>query len=398
MRISTANSYQTSLDTLVNRQAELTGTQQQLSTGKRVNRASDDPAAAARAERALASERRTVANQRAVDASSNSMALTEGALGDASGLLQDVRDLLVAAGNATYSDAERATVANELSQIREQLFAVANRNDGAGTYLFGGQGAAQPPFADLPGGVQFQGTSGQLQVASGEPLPLTMDGESTWMQARSGNGVFETRAVTSTGTAWVDTGSVTNPSLVTGSTYSLQFNVAAGVTTYSVLQDGLPTALTNVGFTPGQAIQINGQSATIKGQPANGDAFEMAPASASLSVFDAIDQSIADLKTPGRSNTQITQSNAINLNNVDQVLNQVLGGRTAIGATMNRIDGVTGRLSALALASQTERSNAEDIDMTQAISDFSNQQTGYDAALKAYSMVQRLSLFNYLNV
>jgi flagellar hook-associated protein 3 FlgL len=398
MRISTANSYQTSLDTLVNRQAELTGTQQQLTTGKRVNRASDDPAAAARAERALASERRTVANQRAVDASNNAMTLTEGALGDASGLLQDVRDLLVAAGNATYSDAERSTVANELSQIRQQLFAVANRNDGAGTYLFGGQGAAQPPFADLPGGVQFQGTSGQLQVASGEPLPLTMDGESTWMQARSGNGVFETRAVTSTGTAWVDTGSVTNPSLVTGSTYSLQFTVAAGVTTYSVLQDGLPTALTNQSFTPGQAIQINGQSATIKGQPANGDAFEMAPASASLSVFDAIDQAIADLKTPGRSNTQVTQANVINLNNVDQVLNQVLGGRTAIGATMNRIDGVTGRLSALALASKTERSNAEDIDMTQAISDFSNQQTGYDAALKAYSMVQRLSLFNYLNV
>jgi flagellar hook-associated protein 3 FlgL len=225
-----------------------------------------------------------------------------------------------------------------------------------------------------------------------------MDGESTWMQARSGNGVFETRAVTSTGTAWVDTGSVTNPSLVTGSTYSMQFTVAAGVTTYSVLQDGLPTALTNQSFTPGQAIQINGQSVAIKGQPANGDAFEMAPASASLSVFDAIDQAIADLKTPGRSNTQITQTNVINLNNIDQVLNQVLAGRTAIGATMNRIDGVTGRLSALALSSKTERSNAEDIDMTQAISDFSNQQTGYDAALKAYSMVQRLSLFNYLNV
>jgi len=66
-------------------------------------------------------------------------------------------------------------------------------------------------------------------------------------------------------------------------------------------------------------------------------------------------------------------------------------------ATMNRIDSVTDRLSALKLSSQIERSNAEDLDMTQAISDFSNQQTGYDAALKAYSMVQRLSLFNYLN-
>ena len=27
-----------------------------------------------------------------------------------------------------------------------------------------------------------------------------------------------------------------------------------------------------------------------------------------------------------------------------------------------------------------------------------NQQTGYDAALKSYSMVQRMSLFQYLNV
>jgi flagellar hook-associated protein 3 FlgL len=35
--------------------------------------------------------------------------------------------------------------------------------------------------------------------------------------------------------------------------------------------------------------------------------------------------------------------------------------------------------------------------MVQAISSFQNQQTGYDAALKSYSMVQRISLFQYLN-
>jgi flagellar hook-associated protein 3 FlgL len=398
MRISTANGYNTSLDTLVNRQATLSSTQEQMTTGKRVNRASDDPAAAARAERALASERRSVANQRAVDASNNAMTLTESALGDAGALLQQVRDAVVASGNATYSDAERSSVANELTELRQQLFAVANRTDGAGSYLFGGQGSTQPPFSDLPGGVQFQGTPGHSEVASGESLPLTMDGASTWLQAPTGNGVFETRAVTSTGAAWINAGSVVNPSLVTGSTYSLQFSVAGGVTTYSVLKDGAATAQTGLGFTPGQAIQVDGMSATITGQPANGDAFELAPSSPGLSVFDTIDKAIADLKTPGRTNTQIAQATATNLNNVDSVLNQVLAGRTRIGATMNRIDAVTERLSALKLSSQSERSNAEDIDMTQAISDFSNQQTGYDAALKAYSMVQRLSLFNYLNV
>ena len=44
-----------------------------------------------------------------------------------------------------------------------------------------------------------------------------------------------------------------------------------------------------------------------------------------------------------------------------------------------------------------ERSAAEDLDMVQAISEFQNQQSGYDAALKTYAMVQRLSLFNYIS-
>ena len=401
MRISSSNSHTNALETLVDRQARLSNAQGQLTTGKRVNHSSDDPSAAARAERALASERRTIAAQRAVDASSNAMALTETALADAGGLLQTAREALVAAGNATYTDAERAGVADQLTSLRDQLFAMANRTDGSGSYLFAGQGVTQPPFADLAGGVQFRGTAGQSQAASGDPLPLSADGGSSWMQARTGNGVFVASATTSTGTAWVDTGHVADPAAVTGSAYRLQFSVAgtgsSATTTYAVLKDGLPTAVTAAPYTSGQAIVVDGQSVTITGVPANGDAFGLAPATADLSVFDALDQAIAVLKTKGRTGTQVAQANVTNLSNLDAVLGQLNAGRSAIGATMNRIDAVTDRLAALKLSSQTERSNAEDLDMTQAISDFSNQQTGYDAALKAYSMVQRLSLFDYLN-
>jgi flagellar hook-associated protein 3 FlgL len=397
MRISTTNSYNTSLDSLMDRQSRLAETQEQMTTGKRVNRASDDPAAAARAERALASERRSVASQRAVDASDNAMRLTEGALGDAGDLLQTAREALVSAGNPTFSDKERLGVANQLADLRAQLLAVANRTDSAGIHLFGGQGAIQAPFTDLPGGVQFQGASGQTQAASSDALPLTIDGESTWMQARNGNGVFVASAVTSTGSAWIDSGNVIDPSALTGSTYSLQFSVSGASTTYSVLKDGLPTSQTNVAYSSGQAIQVDGMSTKVTGQPADGDAFQLAPSSSNLSVFDALDKAIAELKTPGRTGTQIAQSNVENLANIDAVMGQVAAGRSQVGATMNRVDAVTERLSALKLSSQTERAHAEDLDMTQAISDFSNQQTGYDAALKAYSMVQRLSLFNYLN-
>ena len=398
MRISTANAYNHSLDSLMDRQSRLSATQEQMTTGKRVNHASDDPAAMGRAERALAAEARSTANQCAVDASSNAMTLTETALADSGNLLQTAREALVAAGNASYSDAERSGVADQLASLRQQLFAVANRSDGAGNFLFGGQGSNQPPFTDAAGGVQFQGTSGVVQAASGdEALPLTMDGEATWMRARTGNGVFEASAVTSTGAGWIDRGTVVNPAALTGSTYRIDFQVAGTITTYSVLKDGLPTAQTNVAYAAGQAIQIDGMSSTVSGAPANGDSFQLAPATPTLSVFDTLDKAIKDLRTPTRTGTRVAQTNAVNLSNLDQVLNQALVGRAQVGATLNRIDGAAERLAALKLSSQTERSHAEDLDMVQAISSFSNQQTGYDAALKAYSMVQKLSLFNYVS-
>jgi flagellar hook-associated protein 3 FlgL len=396
-RISTANTYDNSIAQLSRRQNDLGEAQQQLTSGKRVNRPSDDPTAAGRAERALAATARADAAQRGVDASRALMSQSESALGDAGELLQQAREALVAAGNGSYSDAERKVQADHLRGLRQQLLAVANRSDGADGYLFAGQGSSQPPFLDAPGGVQYQGTSGQTLVAGSETLPISVDGAASWLSARTGNGVFETRTLTSTGNAWIDSGSVSNPAALTGSTYNVQFSVAAGVTTYSVLKDGLATAQTNVPYSPGTAIQIDGMAVTISGAAANGDNFELRPSTPTLSVFDVLDKAVADLSTGGRRASQVTQSNAENLRNIDQVMTRLQSTRADVGDTLNRIDGVTDRLASLKLQGQQERSAAEDLDMVQAISDFQSKQSGYDAALKSYSMVQRLSLFQYLN-
>ena len=72
--------------------------------------------------------------------------------------------------------------------------------------------------------------------------------------------------------------------------------------------------------------------------------------------------------------------------------------RSQVGEQMNNLDGSESRLQTLKVYNKAEQSAAEDLDMTQGISDFQNQQTGYDAALKTYSMVQRMSLFQYLNL
>lgn len=395
MRTSSLNSYATALANLQRRQSEMSDAQARLTSGLRVRHASDDPTAAARAERARALTQRAESTQRAVDASRNSMTLTESALADAGELLQQARELITSAGNASYSDAERADVANQLAEIRKQLMGVANRSDGAGGYVFSGQGAGRPPFLERPGGVDYVGTGGAVRVASEEPLPLTLDGGEVWLAASTGNGVFEARPVNSTG-AWIDTGRVTAPDQITGSSYEINFSVSGGTTTYSIMRDGVATSVVGASYVDGQAIEIDGMAVTISGNPADGDSFEMVPASSDLSVFDALDRVVSELKTPLRTTAQITQTVQNGLRDLDSLSDHLQSARSMTGEVLNRIDGVSGRLDDLKLFGETTRSNAEDLDMVQAISDFQNQQTGYQAALQTYSSMQRMSLFDYL--
>ena len=397
MRIATANAFDVGIDTLARRQTELASVQEQLTTGKRVNRASDDPAAAARAERALASIGRSETSQRAVDASRVLVTQAESTLGDAGNLLQRARELMVSAGNASYGDAERKGIADELQSIRDQLLALANTGDGAGTFVFGGQGSTQKPFIDTAGGVQYAAADGEMLTEHPTGLPLTTDGRAAWLEARTGNGVFVTSAAPGVQNATIDTGGVADPSALTGADYTLVFGVAAGVTTYSVLKNGLPTAVVGAPYVSGQAITIDGMTVAVSGTPADGDQFQIAPSTPTLGVFGGLDSAIAGLRTTGRTGSQIAQANAFGLRDIDSVLSNLQAARSAAGAVLQRIDSEADRLDAQKLASTTERSNAQDVDMVHAISDFQSRQTGYDAALKSYAMVQRLSLFQYVN-
>jgi len=396
IRISTATAFDTGISTLQKRQNDLNEAQQQLTSGKRISRLSDDPVAAARAERARAAQARSDADQRAVDASRAAVAQIESAFGDAAELVQQARELLVAAGNASYGPTERRGIAQQLAAIRAQLLQAANRSDGAGGYLFSGQGVATAPFVDAPGGVTYAATSGTTQTASSEPLPLAADGRAAFLGARSGNGVFVTAAAGATGSAWIDAGGVTNPSQLTGLPYGVQFTVGGAGTTYTVQRNGAGTALTNVPYVSGQAIQIDGMAFTVTGVPANGDNFTVTPSAPDLSLFDTLDSAVAALSNTSLGAGALSQTVADGLRDIDAAGAQLSSARADAGSWLQRLDNVQSRVAGQKLLAQSEQSNAEDLDMVHAISDFQLKQTGYDAALRAYSSMQRLSLFDYL--
>lgn len=396
MRIGTANVYDNALEQLYKRQGDMLTQQEQLSTGLRVNRASDDPIAAAQAERAMVRLSRIETDQRALETQRSALSTAEAGLGEAIGRIQDLRELVIAAGNASYSEADRTTLATQISSLRDQIFAIANRTDSNGVPLFGGLGSTGSPFADIPAGVQFQGAAGQ-RAATTTALPGAMNGHAIWMDVPSGNRSFEvTLGAANTGGVWTDPGTVVSPTLLTGNNYRIDFTVTAGVTTYDVVNTTTSAAVLSAQpYTSGAPIQFDGLSVLPQGAPADGDTVDIAPSNA-LNLFNLLDDTVNSIRNASSDN-KLSHAIALSLAQIDTGMERLQAARGQAGDWLNRADSITSAQSARTLALESDRSRAVDADMAKAISNFTVAQTGYQAALQSYAQIQRLSLFNYIN-
>ncbi len=156
---------------------------------------------------------------------------------------------------------------------------------------------------------------------------------------------------------------------------------------------------TGQAFDSGKAIQIPGlgMAVSVSGEPANGDVFTIGESTNSQSIFKTLDDTIASLSQDNVLGPAVQQITTTGITGLDSVLNNLQGARSAVGESLNRMDGIESRISALKLSAQQEKSTAEDLDLTEAISKFHGQQTGYEVALQSYAAVQKLSLFNYIN-
>ena len=401
MRLSSANAYDNALQNIYARQSELAGQQEKLTSGKNVNRVSDDPTGAAQAERALTRLARITSDNRSLEIQRSAITLAESTLGDATSVVQRLRELTVSAGNGAYSASDRSSIAKEMTGLREQLFGMANSRDSNGTPLFGGLGSASAPFSDSASGVSFNGVAGQ-QAGSEVGLPTAMDGQAVWMNVRSGNGSFNLDAATSnTGSLWTNTGQVLNPTALTGHDYSVTFTVAPGVggaTTYSVQDNTTPNPAlpTNLPYVPGQAITFDGLSLVANGTPANGDAVSVSP-STTTNMFKVIDDAIAAIGDSTSTSSQRAQATGLALTQIDTGMNQLQAARSQAGQWLNRADTIQSAQEGRAVQLEAEKSRAQDLDMVKGISDFTRIQTGYQAALQSYAQVQKLSLFNFIS-
>ena len=97
-----------------------------------------------------------------------------------------------------------------------------------------------------------------------------------------------------------------------------------------------------------------------------------------MSIFETFDAAVSVLNNTSADVGQLNRALPNGLRDLDA---EVRNSTRRRGAWLQRLDNVETRVGGQKLLAQEERSNAEDLDMVHAFSDFPLKQTGYDGAV-----------------
>ncbi|MEZ5975002.1 MAG: flagellar hook-associated protein FlgL [Planctomycetota bacterium] len=155
--------------------------QEQVSTGKRILRPSDDGVGTA-ISMSLTRQRSGVeAHLTGVHSVQPVMATSTMELESASDLLAEARSLVLQALNGTMAPSDRAAIADQIDQISDAVLEVANTRFGD-RYLFGGTETAKPPFVEdnqtQESYVSYRGNNNQqrIRIGKGTTVDLNLPG------------------------------------------------------------------------------------------------------------------------------------------------------------------------------------------------------------------------------
>lgn len=410
MRVATSTLYHQGLSSMNSQQSNLLHVQQQLATGRRVLTPSDDPVAATRA---LGVSQSTAVNGQYTASrkqANTSLGLSENSLSSVTTTLQNIKTLLVNAGNGTLSDNDRASLATALQGQYDQLVGMANADDGNGNYLFAGLKSGSAPFVtDAAGNLTYQGDTGHqlLQVDVARQMEAGNNGAEIFQSVTANAGYVIKGSSTNAGTGTFSSISVTDPSnALYGHSLSVTFSTnGAGVKQYVVndLTTGTPVgAATN--YVDGGAINVAGVSFSIKGTPADNDTFSVQPAQQAgadmftnlKGVIDALRQPINSGVAPDVAAANLQNVIATGLRQNNNSLDNVLTVRSSVGSRMNELDALDTIGENRDLSNSKTLSDLTELDYASAITEYYQRQTALQGAQQSFMQIQQMNLFRFL--
>lgn len=398
MRISTSMMHSSAVSAIMNRQVEMTKTQNEVATGLRVQKPSDDPVAAVKILQLQQTQSANTQFGTNVAAATTRLEQEEQALSDSQNILQRVHELAVQANSSALSQPDRQSIATELAQLNKQLADVANRKDANGDFLFSGLSSGTQPFSrDASNVMSYAGDGGArtVQISAAQYVQDSDSGLSVFVNVPQGNGTFVTSSAGGNTGAGVISGVVNNSAAWVPDNYTLTFS---SPTDWQVTDSSSAVVTSGSGYVAGTAIAFNGIQVAVTGSVAAGDSFSIVQ-SHSEDVFKTIDSLTAAMNY-GQSNNaskaqfqnQISQS----LQQLDQVEMHFMNVRTSVGARLSMLQNVESTRQDSAAQIETALSGISGVDYTEAISRLTQQSLGLQAAQQSYVKIADLSLFKYL--
>ena len=415
MRISSSQYFTMNVQTMSDQQASLASMYAQISSGKRLQTASDDPLGAAQAVQ-LTNQSSTLAQYTTNQAAAlTSLQQEDSTLTSTKGVMQSIQTLVGRAGNGSLSDADRASLATQLQGYRDNLMTLSNTTDSNGNYLFSGFKGTTKPFTDNPSGVgaTYAGDSGQrqVQIADGRSINVADNGASVFQSVSPNESTpVSSGAAGNAGSGTIGPVSVSdrgNPG--NASTYTITFGTTTtGTTTTTTYTVKDQTGATVTPATPyvakGDIALGGGQKVAIDGAPAAGDSFTVAPAStgsaSDTDIFTTLDSLVSALKQPtiGSSTAQAALQNSLTTagTKIDNTYNNMLTTQAAVGGREQEVTATQATTQTATTQNASTLQDLTSINLVSSISQYELTQTALQGAQQAFAQIQKMSLFTYL--
>ncbi len=412
MRISTLQSFNKGLNSILDNQNQVNKTQQQVSSGRRVLTPADDPIAATKILQLQQDAALREQFGKNMTGAQGRLSLEETQLAGITENLTRLKELTIKAGDGAQTLSDRQAIAAEVREILGSAVNLMNSKDAGGEYLFSGfKGGTQPFQQNENGRYDYVGDEGQrfISIASSTTVATGDNGKNLFVDVKAAENSFTTQTnPLNQGTGIINPGFVVDKEAYADfypEDLVITFNAESAISppgpnfTIRQASDGrVVEGLEMESYNKGREIIVAGVALKINGDTQPGDEF-LVNSSEKQSITDTIYRLLDGLNTLGDTPTDsATLTNLLDntLNNLAYAQSSISQVRSEVGARLNIIDNTSSLAADIDLVSKAVLSELSDVDFAEAVSRLSLQSFLLEAAQQSYAKIQNLSLFNQL--
>lgn len=354
--------------------------QDQINTGKKITRPSDDPVVAIKGMRYRSQLVEVNQFYRNLTEGFTWMDNTDAALDETTQVLNRVRELTVQASNDSYDPVARGDIAKEIDQLQQHLVSMANTKIGD-NYIFNGTDTSNQPINENQFNLEYDKFVNDLNATP----PIQADAYVVSYQGQtykhSSGTTFESAdgSIITINTATKEISRTFKESLEYRNGEEETFTEAISSADIVISNENAVSSNTQdveIEVMKGVTIPIN-----IRAQ----DAF-------SIDLFNGIESIKKMLTNPKSEGDEITKA----LDSLDKLLNGVASTRAELGARQNRAEMVENRLLQQQIVAEKTVSDNEDVDFEKVIMDLTIQESVHRASLAAGARIIQPTLMDFL--